>query len=92
MRLLASSHADRHPKCMEWGMWVRLALSSGRFKEIGSVLARYGLADWIHRLDGQGLIRRTYRWVVDDQLSDLSQGERWCRALTELGPVFIKLG
>ncbi len=62
-----------------------------RLKEIFAVLSRYGLADWISRLqidfakdflkdaDGEALARHT-------------REARMRLALTELGPTFIKLG
>lgn len=62
-----------------------------RWTEIVSVLSKYGLADWISRLnvdyfkdrlknrDGEALARQTPE-------------ERIRQALTELGPTFIKLG
>lgn len=62
-----------------------------RWTEIISVLSKYGLADWISRLNID---------FVKDQIKDRS-GEALARqtpakrirlALTELGPTFIKLG
>lgn len=62
-----------------------------RWTEILAVLSRYGLADWISRLNIDS---------IKDQLKD-RQGEALARqtaekrirlALTDLGPTFIKLG
>jgi ubiquinone biosynthesis protein len=62
-----------------------------RLTEIASVLSKYGLADWLSRLNVE---------FVKDQLKD-REGEALARhttekrirlALTELGPTFIKLG
>lgn len=62
-----------------------------RWTEILSVLSKYGLADWISRLNVD---------FVKDQLKDrdgealarLTREARIRLALTELGPTFIKLG
>lgn len=63
-----------------------------RWTELISVLSKYGLADWISRLNID---------FVKDQLKDRAGGEALARqtaekrirlALTELGPTFIKLG
>lgn len=62
-----------------------------RLTEIASVLSKYGLADWLSRLNVE---------FVKDHLKD-REGEALARhttekrirlALTELGPTFIKLG
>ena len=61
-----------------------------RFREIATVLRRYGLADWLSRYS------LPFRdWAKDDDgvaLSQFSSGQRLRMALTELGPTFIKLG
>ncbi len=62
-----------------------------RWTEILSVLSKYGLADWLSRINVE---------FVKDQLKDrqgqalarLTQENRIRLALSELGPTFIKLG
>lgn len=62
-----------------------------RYREIFSVLVKYGLAGWAHRLNldfaKETLIRQTSRGLID-----ASTEERVRLALAELGPTFIKLG
>jgi ubiquinone biosynthesis protein len=62
-----------------------------RWREIITILRRYGLADWLSRLR-LDLIRD---WIKDDHgvpLASYSREARVRMALTELGPTFIKLG
>jgi ubiquinone biosynthesis protein len=62
-----------------------------RWQEIIVVLRRYGLADWLSRLQ-LDFIRD---WIKDESgipLSSYSRESRVRMALTELGPTFIKLG
>ncbi len=62
-----------------------------RWQEIIVVLRRYGLADWLSRLQ-LDFIRD---WLKDESgipLSSYSRESRVRMALTELGPTFIKLG
>ncbi len=62
-----------------------------RTRELVSVLSKYGLADWISRLNldfAKGLLK-------SDNGAELAKQTRESRirmALTELGPTFIKLG
>ena len=62
-----------------------------RTRELVSVLSKYGLADWISRLNldfAKGLLK-------SDNGADIAKQTRESRirmALTELGPTFIKLG
>lgn len=69
----------------------RLARSAGRLAEIARVLAKYGLADALARLD----YRFVRRWTAGTELDRLSTRPREVRirlALTELGTTFIKFG
>jgi len=62
-----------------------------RWQEIIVVLRRYGLADWLSRLQ-LDFIRD---WIKDESgipLSSYSRETRVRMALTDLGPTFIKLG
>ena len=69
----------------------RLARSAGRLAEITRVLAKYGLADALARLDS----RFVRRWTADTRVGRISSHSREARirlVLTELGTTFIKLG
>lgn len=69
----------------------RLARSAGRLAEITGVLAKYGLADALARLDS----RFVRRWTADTRVGRISSHSREARirlVLTELGTTFIKLG
>jgi ubiquinone biosynthesis protein len=62
-----------------------------RWTEIISVLSKYGLADWIHRLNlefAKGLLTNNR----GEALAQHTRETRIRMALTELGPIFIKLG
>lgn len=62
-----------------------------RSLEIVAVLSKYGLADWLKRLD-IGVAPGLFRSSGGDLLSELSLPQRIRHALSELGPTFIKLG
>ena len=62
-----------------------------RYKHILTVLARYGLADWLDRLP-VGFAREVVAMGLGKKYLDESPEERLREALTELGPLFIKLG
>lgn len=62
-----------------------------RYKHILAVLARYGLADWLDRLP-VGFAREVVAMGLGKKYLDESPEERLREALTELGPLFIKLG
>lgn len=67
-----------------------LALSKlGRFRDIVTVLFKYGFDDVAERLQlpGKILIRKTQR-----EAHDMSTWERLRRTLEELGPTFVKFG
>jgi ubiquinone biosynthesis protein len=69
----------------------QLARNAGRLREVVTVLGKYGLADWLSRLDWgyvQGLLRN--RGVR--AFAAHTHAERVRLALTELGTTFIKLG
>jgi ubiquinone biosynthesis protein len=69
----------------------QLARNANRLREIATVLARYGLADWISRLGlhfAKGLIRS----AQGQGLGHLSHETRIRLVLTELGTTFMKLG
>jgi ubiquinone biosynthesis protein len=62
-----------------------------RWTEILRILSRYGLADWISRLNVD-FIKDHLKDVDGQALARQSQERRIRLALTELGPTFIKLG
>src|SRR5581483_6312610 len=62
-----------------------------RLREVAAVLAKYGLADWLGRLDAawaRGLLQRTGA----QKFAGLTTAARIRLALCELGTTFIKLG
>ena len=62
-----------------------------RWGEILGTLSKYGLADWISRIDlsfAKGILKGR----AGDELAHLSRETRIRMALEELGPAFIKLG
>ena len=62
-----------------------------RWTEIVRILSRYGLADWISRLNVD-FIKDHLKDVDGQALARQSAEKRIRLALTELGPTFIKLG
>ena len=69
----------------------RLYRNVRRWQEIIVILRRYGLADWLSRLQ-LDFIRD---WIKDDTgvpLASYTRETRIRMAITELGPTFIKLG
>jgi ubiquinone biosynthesis protein len=69
----------------------QLAQNANRLREIITILARYGLADWVSRLDNdfvKGLYRVTHRAALDK----FSTEQRIRLTLTDLGTTFMKLG
>jgi len=69
----------------------QLARNLNRVVEIVGVLAKYGLADWIDRLDRR-FLRRWVKYTSIHTLTEASTEARVRLALTELGTTFIKLG
>ena len=62
-----------------------------RWREILSILSKYGLAGWLSRFEfsfGKGLLKNRTGQV----LADASRETRIRMAMEELGPTFIKLG
>src|SRR5262245_29305459 len=62
-----------------------------RWREILSVLSKYGLADWISRFD-VNLVKGILKNRDGQALAHLSRETRIRLAIEELGPTFIKLG
>ena len=64
---------------------------AGRFKEIVTVLVRYGLADWLETHEPD-FIKNLRKKGKGGKAENLSPEARVRLALTELGTTFIKLG
>ncbi len=62
-----------------------------RFREIVSVLVKYGLADWLETHEPE-FINSLRKKRKNNKLAELSHEARIRMALTELGTTFIKLG
>ncbi len=62
-----------------------------RWTEIFSVLSKYGLADWLSRLNVE-FIKNQLKSPDGEALARLTQPERIRMALGSLGPTFIKFG
>lgn len=69
----------------------QLARNVGRLREVVTILSKYGLADWISRLE-VGFAGGILKSSGGLRLVDQSHEKRVRLALTELGPTFIKLG
>src|SRR5206468_1342555 len=69
----------------------RIERSARRLQEILSVLAKYGLADWLGGLKYEWLQSRLVSFD-GIRLNTLTQEARIRLAITELGTTFIKLG
>jgi ubiquinone biosynthesis protein len=68
-----------------------IAQNATRMGEIVAILGKYGLADWINRLD-LNFAKGHLKSQTGLDLSRLTLEARIRLALTELGPTFIKLG
>ena len=65
--------------------------NAARFREIVTVLAKYGLADWLKEGD-PGFFDKLFQSAQGVRLSSMSREARVRTALTDLGTTFIKLG
>lgn len=66
-----------------------------RLREVGDVLARFGLAAWVSRAtgpDGPNALTGLLTREADPALAGLSQGEQLRGALVELGTTWVKFG
>ena len=70
------------------GQFVR---NSARFREVVSVLAKYGFADWLKDTNAEWA-RSLLKDAQVHKLGELSREARIRQAVTELGTTFIKLG
>jgi ubiquinone biosynthesis protein len=69
----------------------QFARNANRLREILTILSKYGLADWIARLDFD-LVKGLFKARDGQELADLSHERRIRLVLTELGTTFIKFG
>jgi len=69
----------------------QLARNINRAREVLTILSKYGLADWVARLNLR-LVKGIYRRTVSRHLTEMTSNARIRLALTELGPTFIKFG
>ena len=76
---------------MRLAQLTKLDQHARRLRDIVSVLAKYGLADWLRGI-GYEWLQKWLTSVDGHKISDLSQPVRIRLALTELGTTFIKLG
>ncbi|MEQ9407413.1 MAG: AarF/ABC1/UbiB kinase family protein [Fuerstiella sp.] len=65
--------------------------NAARLQQVTSVLAKYGLASWLHRVP-LDWVQQHFRTSEGAAIAGLSWAERVREALAELGPTFIKLG
>ena len=66
-----------------------------RLNEIAAVLVRHGLASWVARGEGTGVLaplESLAHRVISPEEAEATDAERLRGALTELGPSFIKFG
>jgi ubiquinone biosynthesis protein len=69
----------------------QFARHANRVREILTILSKYGLADWVSRLD-LNFAKALFRSADGAGLADLTTEKRIRLSLTELGTTFIKLG
>jgi len=65
--------------------------NAARLQQVISVLAKYGLATWLHRIPLDWL-QKHFRTSQGDAIVGLSWSERVREAMAELGTTFIKIG
>src|SRR5947199_8981328 len=76
---------------MRLNFFARTGRNIDRLREVMTVLARYGLADWLGRVDARWA-RSILRRSGTEELAGKSAAERVRRALADLGTTFIKFG
>ncbi|WP_372883050.1 ABC1 kinase family protein [Psychromonas sp.] len=78
-------------------LWETLgaARDIGRVNELASILIRYGFGDVLRRLGLASVFEGAGKALHWKRVSDITRSEspaRFCQALAEMGPTFIKLG
>ena len=76
---------------MKLSTLAQFSKNATRFKEVVSILMKYGLANWIKANDPD-FIKGILKSSGGEKIFDLAPETRLRMALTELGPTFIKLG
>lgn len=71
-------------------MQLNTLFKLGRFREIVTVLLKYGFQDLVERLDIPG--KRFIEEHIPESSHEMSTWERLRRSLEELGPAFVKFG
>src|SRR5262249_9658783 len=69
----------------------QLARNANRLREILTILSKYGLADWVSRLE-MDRVKDLFKSKDGTGLTEMSHESRIRRALTELGTTYIKFG
>jgi len=70
---------------------VQFSKNATRFREVVTILMKYGLANWVKEND-PNFIRGLLKSSDGEKLSYLEPATKLRMALTELGPTYIKLG
>ncbi len=65
--------------------------NAGRFADVVGILAKHGLASWLHK-GHPDFIKNRFKTADGTRIVDLSTNENIRVAITELGPAWIKLG
>src|SRR5579871_6188661 len=78
-------------KRMRLDFFAQTGRNLDRLREIMAVHARYGLADWLGRVDARWA-RSILRRSGTEELAGKSTAERVRHALADLGTTFIKFG
>ncbi len=76
---------------MDVGIVPQLARNSVRFREVVSILAKYGLANWLASVRADW-VQQIFSKASSEAIRDLTPNQRIRHALTELGTTYIKLG
>lgn len=76
---------------MDIGTVPQLARNSVRFREVVSILAKYGLANWLGSARADW-VQQIFSNAQGEAIGELTPDQRVRQALTELGTTFIKLG
>jgi len=76
---------------MKLHLLPHLPRNARRFGEVVSILAKYGLAEWLSHTEFEGP-KKLFTTRDGERLTDQSRATRIRHALVELGTAFIKLG
>lgn len=76
---------------MKLSTLIQFSSNAPRFKEIVTVMVKYGLAGWVQQNDPQ-FIKNLLKSASGEPIMEMRPESRLRMALTELGTTFIKLG